>query len=66
MTSSTNSDHVSSQIPVLVHYTLVPVCSCVTQSHPAAAVPGGRGSAATAASLSHVVLPSPPARNIHS
>ena len=55
MTSSNNDDHVSSQIPELVSYTLVPVWSYGNQFHPAAAAPDGCGSAVAAAYLSHIV-----------
>ena len=60
MTSFSNADHVSSQIPELVSYILVLVCSYVILSHLVAAVLDGSGSVAAAASLSHIVSPSPP------
>ena len=60
MTSFSNGDHVSSQIPELVSYILVLVCSYVIQSHLIIVVFDGSGSAAAAVFLSHIVSPSAP------
>ena len=55
MSSSSNGNHVSSQIPVLVSCTLAPVWSYGSRSHPAAAEFDGCGSAVTVACLSQIV-----------
>ena len=55
MTSFSNGDHVSSQIPELVSCILVLVYSYVILSRLVTAVFDGCGSVAAAVSLSHIV-----------